>query len=245
MMRKLTILLLLLSAAPPLAAETVVEITKTTVMGNDQLTDRELVSTQTITLGEGRARLDFFKTSLIYHDDAKRLYMIFHKSRTYFEIPMPLDLASLIDEAQQPMLAQLEQMQAADVEVEKTGETREIGTWDAELQRLDAVYPIFGGTAQVEAWIARDLEIDEHLFHSARALFETFDPGKAWLDELRRLDGIPVRIEQRGTTGSLKSAVEEITKITRDAVVPQDTFTVPESYRKTPFRLDHFLQIHG
>jgi hypothetical protein len=110
----------------------------------------------------------------------------------------------------------------AETNVRKTGETRQIGTWQAEGYELTAV----SGNERydVNLWVSD--QVDPESGGQRRNVETMATPATTWMLKTFELGGYPVRLEFR--TGAVFSWAELVSMEERAA--PPDTYEIPDDY---------------
>jgi hypothetical protein len=166
---------------------------------------------------------------------AGKLVAIDHKKKSYYETTF---------EEMQKYFAQLNEMLAAnpmmesmmgkvaDVQVQKTAETREI------LGHTCTKYVLSMGEKFKETlWVTPDLKMPVTYYDASKMSYAMMGPMagrfEKMLDEMKKIDGFPlatdVDMKMMGMDASSRTEVIEISK----ADIGADAFAVPNSYKKT------------
>lgn len=166
---------------------------------------------------------------------AGKLVAIDHKKKSYYETTF---------EEMQKYFAQLNEMltsnpmmesmmgKVADVQVQKTAETREILGYTCTKHVLS-----MGEKFKEILWVTPDLKMPVTYYDASKMSYAMMGPMagrfEKMLDEMKKIDGFPlatdVDMKMMGMDASSRSEVIEISK----ADISNDTFAVPAGYKKT------------
>jgi hypothetical protein len=166
---------------------------------------------------------------------AGKLVAIDHKKKSYYETTF---------EEMQKYFAQLNEMLAsnpmmesmmgkvADVQVQKTAETREILGYTCTKHVLS-----MGEKFKEILWVTPELKMPVTYYDASKMSYAMMGPMagrfEKMLDEMKKIDGFPlatdVDMKMMGMDASSRSEVIEISK----ADIPNATFAVPAGYKKT------------
>ncbi len=156
-------------------------------------------------------------------------YIVNHKSKSYVETPLPLDLMKLLP----PEASAFAGMMKMTATVTPTNETKKIGQWNCTS--YDETISVMGMAMKMKVWASTDVGFDWAAFNSK--MFMNFVKGQMMIDdasvkEMMKVKGIPISSE---TTGDIMGAkirstndVLEISK--KDA--PANLYVVPAGYAK-------------
>jgi len=156
-------------------------------------------------------------------------YIVNHKSKTYIETPLPLDLSKLLP----PEGAAFAGMLKMSGTVSPTNETKKIGQWNCT--GYDAVMTVMGMATKIKIWASTDVGFDVAAFNSK--IFQNIIKGQMMLDdasvkEMAKVKGFQISSE---TSGEIMGAK---LKVTNDVVeiakkdAPANVYTVPAGYAK-------------
>lgn len=113
---------------------------------------------------------------------------------------------------------------AAPPRIERTGEIRMIGTWNAE--RYDLTFELVPGeTGSMVLWISGDIGIELEAY---RVLSSSLDGGQGFLTAIASLPGYPVL--QEVTVGSARGTTRLLA--VSEAPAPPGTYDVPADYAR-------------
>lgn len=148
-------------------------------------------------LGDGRLRLDQGSTSTIVALDAKKLYIVNHDDRTYTELDLPIDLASLLPPG---MAEQVSAMMQFDVTVTPSDETKKVGEWDARRYDMTMVSSMVNMSSVI--WASTEPAIDARAYMDLYSRVMGLQPGmESMVEQMRRIDGF---IVEQDTSTSMK-----------------------------------------
>jgi hypothetical protein len=156
-------------------------------------------------------------------------YIVNHKSKSYVETPLPLDLAKLLP----PEAASFAGMMKMSVTVNATNETKKIGQWNCT--GYDETITVMGMAMKMKIWASTDVGFDWAAFNSK--MFMNFVKGQMMIDdasvkEMMKVKGIAISSETSGEVMGAKirstNDVVEISK--KDA--PANLYAVPAGYAK-------------
>lgn len=192
MLRRIVLVLALLAAAGTVAADTkVVKNQHTdsfTVMGQTQPAQDVTVTTW---IGDRRLRTDQPGSSFIVRLDLEKLYVVDHSDRVYSEIPLPIDLSSIIPPE---MAGAMKQMMTFEATVTPTGETQEILGRTARGYELVMSSPMMEMRSRL--WATKDVPFDLATFQRMGEEVLRLQPGMVEvLGELRKIEGFQLRQE--------------------------------------------------
>lgn len=224
------------AVAAPAAADvkitTRTEVAPHTFMGQDRPGSE---SSASLWLGDGTVRLDSGDQTTILDAGAGRLLFVNHKDMVYSEVPLPVDLESVLSDEDRAYLEKTRPMWAMSADVTPTDETREIDGRTARRYDVHVVNST-GIELDVELWAAPvdgvDLDLVRQLKTSVAALQPT---GSDWMREILAIDGLPVeKITTMSMGDSEVTTHESLVSIERD-VAPEAGYAPPESYEKVEF----------
>src|SRR5882757_5124951 len=173
MLKRLPVALLLLLAVPA-AADTLLTV-RSSVEGL-KLDQAQQGPVRIWVDGKGdKLRRDEGDTSYILRLDRGKLYVINHGDKTYSELALPIDPGKI----PAPEAAQVR------AQVTPTGETKKIGSWNANKYRVDISSPA-GVHLDTTLWASKDVASYPALTRLAVSL-AALQPGSA--DWSRKLEG--------------------------------------------------------
>jgi Domain of unknown function (DUF4412) len=227
-MKKLFLILtLIVFACAFLSADVYVKTKSHTgaIMGQpakDQITEQWIGADKFANISEDQATvMDLGK---------KKVFMIYHKTKSYVEADLPLDIKALVPAEAAAMM----NMMKATVSVTATDETKKIGEWNCKKYTMDMDMQMF--KMKSISWVTTDVPFDwknysERLFTTLMSSSMPFLDDKS-LEEFKKFKGFQIASEMTmnlmGSDVKVTSNVLEITK--KDA--PAGTYSVPEGYKK-------------
>ncbi len=230
----------ILLAAGVVAADTkIVKATHTDgfqMMGQQQpAKDEESVTW----LGNGRLQVNQDGSSFIVRPDQKKMYIVNHGDKTYFELDLPIDISKMLPPG---MAEQMMQMMKFDATVTPTQETKKVGPWTARRYDVSMKSAMMQMTSQV--WSTTDLKLDFDAFKSMSEQIMLMQPGMADLvAEMGKIDGIQVASEGTMTMMGANVKMSERTVSVDEATPPPGTYEVPAGYAKQAFDFMKMQQI--
>lgn len=190
------------------------------------------LDTNTIWLSGNNARLNAGDTaSMILLGDAGRLLQLDHINKQYSEIVLS-DTGQSVDPAMRQMLA----MMKTEVEVTPTEETLKIGEWNCRKFIIEKQIGMMNATT--EAWATTDIDVNTESIHRILNSLMAYMPNyEEAMKQFSKIEGIIVRetttAEVMGQKMLSSSKLVDVHK--EDA--PEDTFTIPEDYKKVPIQI--------
>jgi hypothetical protein len=191
--------------------------------------------TQTIWIAKDRVRVDTEDNSILLRLDEKKMYLIDPKDKSYQVIDLPLDLKKYLPENMQEMYEKMKAATTVSCTVKPTDETKKIKDWNTKKYEVTISGGMVGSTTE-EVWTTKDIPIDATAFLEMTRMRSTMMPGgETIVDELKKLDGIPVMSERTRKAGSasVKTHEELVSIEQKDA--PAGEFDVPKDYTAKPF----------
>lgn len=241
-MAKPTAILLALLLAPCLAASSARADTRLemkdhtdemTAMGHTQpARDAE----STFWIGKDAVRRNEGERDVLVRFDRNKLYLINHETKAYSVLDLPVDLVSLVPEAQRQQMTQMLEMMKMTATVEPSDEHKAIHGWDAHRYDVHLSNQI-GLKVDATVWMTGDVGVDQGALKKATRAMASLQPGGASVaDELLKLEGVPVLIESRiQAMGGSTTSREELVSADSKATPPAGTYEVPEGYTEKPF----------
>lgn len=188
---------------------------------------------QTVWIGADRLRIEDEAATIVVRMDQKKLWILNPRGKSYSQLDLPLDPAKFLP---QEALGAYEQIAATThVVVTPTDETKTFGAWTARKFQIQATLPVDQKVAST-VWATRDLPIDLASYQVLNGALTSLQIGGDRLaSELRKVDGVNVRVERvRSVGGAEIRQVEEVTSVeTKDPSL--DTYVVPEGWSEKPF----------
>ncbi len=193
-------------------------------------------SESTLWVGKKGARRDDGETEILVRFDRNKLYLIDHQNKSYSALDLPVDLPSLVPEAQRQQMSQVLEMMKMNASVEPSDEHKEINGWDARKYEVHLSNQM-GMKVDSTVWMTEAIDMDQDSFKKlVRAMASLQPGGGSSVDELLKLKGVPVLIEtQVHAMGGATSSREELVSAEPDATPPAGTYDVPEGYTEKPF----------
>lgn len=228
--RPLLALVLLLAAAGPAAADTLV-----TIASREEATGRPpREATVTLWIGDDAVARDDGRSTAILRGD--RLVLVDHQSESYNVLPLPVDVESLLPAGMREAAGRMMEMMAMEAEIDSTDERREVGGRDARLHRVELTNAM-GMAVTMDLWLSEEVEIPvERIEALARALGAVQPGGGEWVERIAALPGYPVLQETRLAVGDdVLTSREELLSI-EEKPAPAGTYAPPAGYEERPFQ---------
>lgn len=190
-------------------------------------------SRQTVWVGADRLRFEDEATTIVVRMDQKKLWILDPRGKAYSQLDLPIDPAKFLPQEALSAYAQLAASTSATVTA--TDETKTIGAWQTRRFQIVATLPVDQKVAST-VWATRDLPIDLGSYQTMNGMLSALQIGGERLaGELRKVEGVNVRVERVRTVGDAElRQVEEVTSAeTKDPAV--DTYSVPEGWSEKPF----------
>ncbi|HYU32615.1 MAG TPA: DUF4412 domain-containing protein [Thermoanaerobaculia bacterium] len=233
--RLLPLLVLLLACAVPAAADSLLTLKSHVdafqVAGESQPAKDTDVR---IWVGADKLRRDEGEVTSILRLDRNKLYVIRHADKTWSELTLPVDFVRLMPKGSEQAGAVWAQQMKLTVQVEPSGETRTVGTWNAKKLRMD-ITNATGMKIASTLWLSKDVP-DWSALNRLASTLAALQPGSgSWVSALEKLDGFPVlREEKVEAMGARFNTREELVTVeTRDAT--PGTYEPPAGYKQAPF----------
>ncbi|HEX3127084.1 MAG TPA: DUF4412 domain-containing protein [Thermoanaerobaculia bacterium] len=181
-----------------------------------------------------KMRRDDGEQSMIVRLDRSRLYMINHETRTYHEIPLPIDLRKMMPKGSEAMADQIANGMKLTVQVTPKNETKKINQWNAKRYDV-AIQSAMGMKIASTLWVSK--EIDGYIpLNKLSATIASLQPGStAWARELEKIDGYPVLQEASIDALGAKFGTREELLAVEDKPAPAGTFEPPAGYTAQPY----------
>jgi hypothetical protein len=223
MLRRSAFALLLLIAAVPALADTLLTV-RSSVQGLKL--DQEQAGPIHIWIDGGKGdklRRDEGDTSYILRLDRGKLYVINHGDKTYSELALPIDPTKI----QAPEAAQVK------AQVTPTGETKKIGSWNASKYRVDISSPA-GVHLDTTVWASKDIASYQALTRLAVSI-AALQPGSAdWSRKLEQIEGFPVIQEVDVTMGANRFKTRDELVSVETKAAPAGSWEPPAGYTAQP-----------
>jgi len=156
--------------------------------------------------------------------DKKKMYIINDSEKNYVETDIPVDLEKLLPPEAREMMS----MMKGKVEIEKTGETKEISGYSCTLYKVELTMMM---TIKMDMWVTRDVPFD---YKKMQALMQNMGNMRYIenKEDFKKIDGYPilthVNINMMGT--DIKS-YQEVVSIEQKAI-PAEKTNIPSDYTK-------------
>lgn len=209
-----------------------------TMMGQTQpAVDEEHVTW----IGDRQMRIDQGTNSTIVQLDAKKLYIVDHDSKSYTEVDLPVDLATLLPPG---MAEQMMSMMSFEVTVAPTDETKKIGDWNAKRYNLTMTSAMMSMDSVL--WASTETPVDYSNYFDMYSKVMSLQPGvESMTEEMRKIEGFVVAQEAKM---SMKM-MGDVTVGSTDQVVsidqldaPSGTYAPPAAYERKDFDFMKMMQ---
>jgi len=222
------LILVVVGAAAAAAAGDLTIVSKVTPAKGEPTTSTHYITPERMRMSDGA-------NDTIVDLAAGKLVAIDHKKKSYYETTF---------EEMQKYFAQLNEMLAgnpmmetmmgkvADVQVQKTAETREILGYTCTKHVLS-----MGEKFKESLWVTPDLKMPVTYYDASKMSYAMMGPMagrfEKMLDEMKKIDGFPLATDvDMKMMGMDASSRTEVTAIS-NGDIPADTFAVPAGYKKT------------
>lgn len=181
-----------------------------------------------------KMRRDDGEQSMILRLDRNRLYMVNHESKTYSEIPLPIDIKKMMPKGSEAMADQIANGMKLTVQVTPKSETKKINQWNAKRYDV-AIQSAMGMKIASTLWVSK--EVDTYMpLNRLSATLASLQPGSAaWVKELEKIDGYPVLQESNVDALGAKFGTREELLAVEDKPAPAGTFEPPAGYTAQPY----------
>jgi hypothetical protein len=230
MVRRATLFLALVLLAAAAGADTLFTVRSHTdafqVAGQKQPAKDSQVK---IWIAGDKMRRDDGEQSMIVRMDRSLLYMVNHETRTYSELPLPIDLKKMMPKGSEAMADQIANGMKLTVQVTPRTETRKVNQWNAKRYDV-AIQSAMGMKISSTLWVSK--EIDGYLpLNRLSATLASLQPGStAWVKELEKIDGYPVLQESSVDALGAKFGTREELLAVEDKAAPAGAFEPPAGY---------------
>jgi hypothetical protein len=192
-------------------------------------------------LGENRMRMDQGDTSTIVVLDAKKMFILDHGKKIYYEIDLPIDLASMMPPG---MGEQMLNMMKFDVSITPAEETKEVGEWNAKRYDMKMTSAMMSIDAVL--WASTEAPIDLKDYAGLYAEVMSLQPGMADMAEkMGQIDGYVVAQDSTMTMSMMGetsiASNEQVTSI-EEMDAPAGTYGPPADYAKEEFDYMKMMQ---
>lgn len=235
--RSLSLLVLLLALAVPPAAIADTLLTLKNHVDAFQVAGERQPAKDTevrVWVSSDKLRRDKGETTAILRLDRNKLYIVRHPDRTWSELPLPVDFVRLMPKGQEQVGALWAQQMKLTVQLQPTGETRAVGSWNARKMKMD-ITNATGMKIASTLWVSKDVQGWAAL-NRLTATLAALQPGsQSWVQALEQMEGFPVLREDRvEAMGARFGTREELVSVeTRDA--DAGTYEPPAGYKQAPF----------
>ncbi len=185
----------------------------------------------TMWFGNGRFRRDDQDQSIItLLGDEPKVYILNHAEESYVALDLPVDIMAIIPEEQRPMVEQMMEQMAPEVEVETTDEEDTIGEWTARKSIITVTAPM-GITITHEVWLTDEIDVERRGYDEATRALSGMSPiGGDWVEQLADLQGFPVLTETLTEVMGRETVSRERVVSVEETTAPEGTYELPEGY---------------
>ena len=185
----------------------------------------------TMWFGNGRFRRDDQDRSIItLLGDEQRVYILDHSEQSYVTLDLPVDFMAVIPKEQRPMIEQMMEQMAPEVEVETTDEEETVGEWNARKSIITVTAPM-GITITHEVWLTDEIDVERRGYDEATRALSGMSPiGGDWAEKLSELEGFPVLTETLTEVMGRETVSRERVISVEETTAPAGTYELPEGY---------------
>lgn len=166
------------------------------------------------------------ENSFIINTAEKKFYMINHKTKTYVESSLPIDIAKLMPEQMAGMMSAM--MEGMTVSVKPNGQSKIIGNWNSK--GYDVTITMMGMPMKMVFWASTDVPFDwkklatlsGELYKAQMKLSEKF------VEEFKKIEGYPIAQDMEMMGMKVSMVTTEISEKTPSANV----YAPPAGYTK-------------
>ncbi|HUF79297.1 MAG TPA: DUF4412 domain-containing protein [Thermoanaerobaculia bacterium] len=184
---------------------------------------------------DDRVLRDDGENAFLYRSDQNKLYLIDHPAETFSTLSLPIDFLALLPaETRAQMEGFLDQM-SMNATVTPTDERKEINGWSSRRYDVHMENQL-GMKLDSTVWATEEIGTDLGAFRGLFAARGALEPGGASaVDELLKVQGIPVVSETtiEGMGGKFASKEELVSA--EQAAAPAGTYEVPAGYTEVTF----------
>jgi len=187
--------------------------------------------------GNNRIATTTQDTQFIINLAEKKFYMINHKSKTYVEASLPLDMAKLMPEQMAGMMKTM--MDGMTVSVQPNGQSKKIMNWNTK--GYDVKMNMMGMDMKMIFWATTDVPFDwKKLASLSGELYKAqMRVGEKFVEEFKKIEGYPVASDMEMMGIKVTMATVEISEKTP----PADLYTPPAGYaKKDKFAMEDMKQ---
>jgi hypothetical protein len=167
--------------------------------------------------------------SIIMDMKKNLMYMIYHKSKTYVETTLPMDLTKLLP----PEFAAMAGMLMMTATVSPTTQTKKVGEWNC--MGYDVTITMMGMPMKMRLWAATDVPFDYNQFNAK--IWGNVLKGQMMLDEasvkeMMKIKGFQIASEMSGEIMGMKfNTTTEVLEISKKNP-PANVYSAPAGYAK-------------
>ena len=167
--------------------------------------------------------------SIIMDMKKNLMYMIYHKSKTYVESTLPMDLTKLLP----PEVAAMAGMIMMTATVSPTTETKKVGQWNCT--GYDVSITMMGMPMKMRVWATTDVPFDYNQFNAK--IWGNVLKGQMMLDEasvkeMMKIKGFQIASEMSGEIMGMKfNTNTEVLEISKKNP-PANVYAPPAGYTK-------------
>jgi hypothetical protein len=184
-------------------------------------------STQETWFGTNKMASISDQGSVIMDMANKKILIVNHKSKTYVEAGLPLDMMKLMPEQMAGMMQSM--MSGMEVSLAPNGQTKKIGNWNTS--GYDFTIKMMGMEIKMTMWASKDVPFDwkKYMDMSAEMYKVSMRMGDKFVKEFQKLEGYPVATEMSMMGMDINMTTVEITQKTPGSGV----YAAPAGYTKT------------
>lgn len=166
--------------------------------------------------------------SVILDLQAKKFYMINHKSKSYVVADLPLDITKLMPEQMAQMMKGM--MGQISITLQANGQKKKIGSWNAN--GYDALMKIMGMETKTVFWASKDVPFDWKAFATQYAdayKAQFMSMGEKFFQEFKKMEGFVVGSEMSMMGMTVNT---EVVEINPNKAPGATVYSVPAGYVK-------------
>ena len=185
-------------------------------------------------VGEKMMRMDQGSTSTVVRMDAKKMFIINHDNKSYTEVDLPVDIASLLPPG---MGEQMLAMMKFDVIVTPSDETKKVGEWTAKRYDMKMTSAMMSMDSVL--WASTKTPINFADYFDLYSKVMSLQPGmESMMEQMGQIDGYVV--SQEGTMsmkfmGETTVSSSDIVKSIEEVDPPVGTYDPPADYTREEF----------
>jgi hypothetical protein len=187
-------------------------------------------------LGDGRLRVDQTESSIIIRSDLKKMWVVQHSDKKYFELDLPIDASKLLPPEMAGQMQQMMSMMQFTATVTPSEETKTVGQWKA--RRYDVTMSSAMVQMKMQVWATKEVSLDSAAFNTLYEQTKLLQLGMDQVvQEMRKIDGFQVASD--GVMTMMKTEVKTSSRVVsiEDATAPANTYEPPAGYAKEQFDL--------